>query len=86
MSMLTIVFVISMAFATTVDDDGVLYRLLILYRSPKKEMNVGWLILCVMVLPLIVIGVMIFVVVYLLEIVYRVGLEPVLSIKLFKGE
>lgn len=57
-----------------------------LYHNPKKEMNVGWLILGILVLPLLIIGVILSAIVCLLEIIYRVVLEPVLSIKLFKGE
>lgn len=70
----------------TVGDGGFLHKIVELRRNPKKEMNIGFLLLFLIILPLVLTVVVLFAAAYVVEILYTKTLQPILSIKLFKGE
>lgn len=80
------VVVLMFVLLATVGDGRFLHKIVELWRNPKKEMNIGFLLLLLIILPLVLIVVVWFAAAYVVEIIYTKTLEPILSIKLFKGE
>lgn len=80
------VVVLMFVLLATVGNGKLIHKIVELQRNPKKEMDVGFLLLLLTILPLVLIVVVWFAVAYVMEIIYTKALQPILSIKLFKGE